>query len=97
MIDVPAVVTGSHTEDMKSMASESRIKSRKSPEDLVRGIFQELPVRGLITVNELALKLHSKWITIEEYLNLIKWIQEQPRIESVRIGTRRYAWRREQK
>ena len=91
------MVTSSHTEDVTSPVSESREKSRKSPEDLVRGILNELPVRGLITVNDLALKLHSKWITIEEYLNLIKWIQEQPRIESVRIGTRRYAWRREQK
>lgn len=63
----------------------------------MRGIMENLPVRNVITVNELATRLHSKWDTVEEYLQLIHWIQDQPRIESVRIGTRRYAWRREQK
>lgn len=61
----------------------------------MKAIFELLPVRSLITVNELAQKLGSNWNTVVDYLQLIQYIQDQPRVVSVRIGTRRYGWRRE--
>jgi len=77
--------------------SQAENKARKSPEDLVRALFELLSEDGLVTVNEISLKIGSKWSTVEDYLNLIQWIQQQPKVESMRIGTRRYGWRKEKK
>jgi len=74
--------------------SEVENKSRRSPEELVTAIFELLPENGLITINELSEKLGSKWSTVEDYLRLIEWIQQQPRIESMHIGIRRYGWKK---
>jgi len=71
--------------------------SRKSPEEIIDSILEVLPVRSLITVDEIAKKINSNWNTVDGYLRLIQRIQEQPKVESMRIGTRRYGWRRGQK
>jgi len=71
--------------------------SRKSPEEIIDSIFEVLPVRSLITVDEIAKKINSNWNTVDGYLRLIQRVQEQPKVESMRIGTRRYGWRRGQK
>ena len=69
--------------------------SRKSPEQLVQAIYDALPVESLKNKSLIAKEIHAKESTVEDYLRLIMWIQDQPKVVEVRIGTRRYAWHKE--
>lgn len=57
--------------------------------------MEALPVRSWASVHELAEMIGTNWKTAEEYLRLIQYIQEQPKVECMRTGIRRYGWRRE--
>lgn len=77
------------------MDLEGQEKSRKSAEEIVKAIFEVLPVRSLKMIHHIAEEIGCKWTTVDDYLHLIQYIQDQPRVVSVKIGTRRYGWRRE--
>lgn len=66
-----------------SQTSEKSGKSRRSPEELVRAIMDALPVRAVASVSLLAEELGSTWETVNRYLDLAIWLQEQPKVEIV--------------
>jgi len=73
-------------------------KSRRSYLDIVDGIIEALPVRSVASVQQVADSTGSSWETTWRWLKLIRYIQDQPRIESVRVGKRRgELWRRERR
>ena len=73
-------------------------KSRKSYEEVVDAIIEALPVRSVASVQQIAEEIGSSWETVARWLSLIRYIQTQPRVESVTVGRRRgYLWRRERK
>lgn len=78
------------------MSREGRGKYKKSVYEIVVALFRALPVRSLKTKTQLALEIHSRASTVEDYLELIDYIQKQPRIEKVPVGHKRYGWRRAQ-
>lgn len=73
-------------------------KLRKSYEEVVDAIIDALPVRSVASVQEISEKIGSSWETTWRWLTLIRYIQEQPHIESVKVGKRRgELWRRERR
>jgi len=74
--------------------SETREKSKRSTEDIARAIYEVLPDQDLITINDIADKIGSSWETVRRCLKFIEWHQNQPKIVSMRIGTRRYGYRK---
>ena len=78
------------------LAESGTKKSRKSPTEIVYRIFDALPTEDYKPKTTIATEIGSKEDTVDEYLALIQWIQEQPKIECRRFGVRRYAWRKEQ-
>lgn len=76
------------------MESETRKESRRPIDDIARAIYEVLPDQDLITVNEIAIKIGTNWETVRRCLEFIAWLQNQPHIESMRIGTRRYGWKK---
>ena len=78
------------------MSGSETERSRKSPREIVSSIFEALPTEDYKPKTTIATEIGSKEDTVDEYLALIQWIQEQPKIECRRFGVRRYAWRKEQ-
>jgi len=76
------------------MVSEPQKQRRRSAYDLVRRIYDVLPVLGLKTKTEIAHEIGSKPDTVETCLEIIMFVQGQPTLEQVRVGTRRYGYRR---
>lgn len=58
-------------------------KSRRSPVELIRAIMDALPVRTVASVSSLAKDVGSTWETVSRYLDLLIWVQEQPKVEIV--------------
>ena len=72
--------------------------SRKSYDDIVEAIIEALPVRSVASVQQVADEIGSSWETTWRWLELIKKIQEQPRVECIKVGKRRgELWRRERR
>ena len=78
------------------MAASQTEKRRKTPTEIVHAIFDVLPTEDYKPKTTIATEIGSKEDTVDEYLDLIQWIQEQPRIECRRFGVRRYAWRKQE-
>ena len=77
------------------MGSEAQEKGRKSPRELAMAIFGALPVQDLKSKTQIAKEIGSKPDTVEEYLQLIMWVQAEPRVTETRVGQMRYAYRRD--
>ena len=77
------------------MPSATQEKKRKSPRELAMAIFGALPVQDLKSKTQIAREIGSKPDTVEEYLQLIMWVQTQPRVTETKVGLRRYAYRRD--
>jgi hypothetical protein len=78
------------------MVSQPEKKSRRSPMELCIAIFNALPEEDLKTKTQIAEEIGSKEDTVDSLLTLMHWIQEQPKVESVRVGKRRYGWKKAQ-
>ena len=76
------------------MTSQEQKKTRRTGWDLVQAIFGALPVRGVKTKSQIAAEIGSKPETVEEYLRVIMFVQAQPAVEEMRIGSRRYGYNR---
>jgi len=59
-------------------------------------IFSALPMEEYKPKTTTAEEIGSNKDTVDEYLALIRDIQQEPKIECRRFGVRRYAWRKEQ-
>ena len=77
------------------MESETRKKSRRPIDDIAKAIYEVLPDQDLISTNEIAIKIGTNWETVRRCLEFIEWLQNQPRVESMREGSRRYGYRKE--
>ena len=59
-------------------------KSRKSDRELVDAIIEALPVRSFTTIEEISRRTGSSWGTVWRWLQLIIYIQNEPRVERMK-------------
>ena len=64
----------------------SQEPTRKGPEDIIKGIFDELSKNGGKTANEIATAINSNASTVIKYLGIIETCQESPRIKIMRTA-----------
>jgi len=69
-------------------------RNRKSPEEIVRKIFDSLG-RTPKTKKRISDEIGSSWITTSNYLSLIVWIQNQQKIVSISDEENIELWRQE--
>lgn len=69
-------------------------KKRPTPRERVDRLIRALNEEPQ-TIKELSLATKMKWITVWEYLRLIKFAQSCPKVVPVREGKRLELWRRE--
>ncbi len=62
------------------MLPTSKLKSRKSPEDIVRAIFAELEKGGTKTPNEIGVAISTNTQTVKRGLEIIKIVQSKPKV-----------------
>jgi hypothetical protein len=60
--------------------------------DICSAIMEALPEEGFKAKTRIAEEVGTKEGTVERLLTIMKWAQEQPRIESTKVGERRYVW-----
>jgi hypothetical protein len=73
-------------------------ESRKSYREIVWAIIEALPVQSVASVQDIATEIGSSWETTWRWLTLIKMIQEEPKIEIVKVGkSKNEFWRRKRK
>ena len=60
---------------------------KKDPEDIIKAIFDDLSKDGLKSLSEIATNIGSHNYTVKKYVELIKFIQDQPKIIIERTKT----------
>lgn len=64
--------------------------------ELCIAIFNALPEEDVKMKTQIAEEIGTKEETVDDLLTLMQWVQAQPKIESIRIGTRRYGYKKAQ-
>lgn len=67
---------------------------RKSPTEIVKLIMETLSDEQK-TTQQIANMVGSSWETVYNYLNIITYVQNCPKVVMSRVGKRIHTWKRE--